>query len=226
MNWVSTAEIVQVIEHRENVREYIVRLEKERKYPPGSFVQLSLELVTASDIWPESRTFSIASFKEGSMRLIIEKVGSYTSRIFDELQVGRQCTIKYPYGDLFRAGTSDEKHLFLAGGLGITPFIGLAEYFHGMGKIENVALLYSARNAGDLIHLEHLNNLFGERLKIFITRESDHQYSSRRIDIRDIQEQAALGDHVYVCGSRSFTDDMLSILRKNNFTNIHTDEWD
>ena len=102
MNHVTQTEVIQVIKHSKDTREYVLELEKERKYNPGSFVQLTLDLVTASDIWPESRTFSIASYEKGVMKFIIKNVGSYTSRIFSELEVGKKCTIKYPFGDLFK----------------------------------------------------------------------------------------------------------------------------
>lgn len=86
MNYVSQAEVVNVIKHNAEIREYELRLDKERRYNPGSFVQLTLDLVTASDIWPDSRTFSIASYKKGVMNfIIIKNVGEYTNRIFDEL---------------------------------------------------------------------------------------------------------------------------------------------
>ena len=81
MSYTSQAEIITLIKHSEEIKEYEIRLDKEYKYKPGSFVQLTLDLVTASDIWPDSRTFSIASYKKGTIRLIIKNVGEYTNRI-------------------------------------------------------------------------------------------------------------------------------------------------
>ena len=78
MNHVTQAKVVQVIEYSKDIREYALELEKERKYNPGSFVQLTIDLVNASDIWPESRTFSIASYEKGVMKFIIKNVGFYT----------------------------------------------------------------------------------------------------------------------------------------------------
>ncbi len=69
--------VVEVIEHKKDIKEYDFELENERKYNPGLFVQLTLDLVTASDICPDSRTFSIASYEKGTMRFIIKNVGMY-----------------------------------------------------------------------------------------------------------------------------------------------------
>lgn len=55
------------------------------------------------------------------MNFIIKNAGKYTNRIFDDLNEGDKCTIKYPFGDLYNKNSIDEKHLFLAGGIGIRP---------------------------------------------------------------------------------------------------------
>ena len=106
MNHVSKGKVIDIIKHKQNLREYIIEVEKTRKYAPGSFVQFTLDDVTASDIWPDSRTFSIASYNNGYMRFIIKNVGMYTDRIFDKLKVNTECTIKCPFGDLFDASSS------------------------------------------------------------------------------------------------------------------------
>ena len=72
--------------------------EKYKRYDAGTFLQLTLENVSASDYWPESRTFSMASAydkKNGLIKLIIRKSGVYTTRIFDELQEGEEFVEAY-----------------------------------------------------------------------------------------------------------------------------------
>ena len=226
MNFVSQAIVSDVIEHQENIKEFVLSIEKERKYNPGSFVQLTLETVTASDIWPDSRTFSIASWEKGSMRFIIKKVGYYTSRIFDELSIGSRCTVKYPFGDLYDRNTLSEKHLFLAGGVGITPFLGLSKYFADNGLIENVSLLYSVKHQADSLHIEELLNRFGDRMQLFVTREQVIGCHCRRICIDDIMNVADTNTNVYICGNKEFNAEISSSLAMNGYDKIHMDEWE
>lgn len=226
MNYVSQAEIVNVIKHNAEIREYELRLDKEQRYNPGSFVQLTLDLVTASDIWPDSRTFSIASYKKGVMNFIIKNVGGYTNRIFDELNEGDKCTIKYPFGDLYNKNSIDEKHLFLAGGVGITPYLGLVEYFKTIGKTDRVSLFYSVKNSKELLHYDELNTILGNNLKIFTTREKDNHFHDRRIGIDDISRVADIDTNIYICGSKSFNNDFKSLLQENGYKKIHMDEWE
>lgn len=226
MNHVTQATVVQVIEHSKDIREYVLKLEKERKYNPGSFVQLTLDLVTASDIWPESRTFSIASYEKGFMKFIIKNVGSYTSRIFHELWVSNKCTIKYPFGDLFNKNSVNEKHLFIAGGVGVTPYLSLVKYYELNNLLDNISLLYSAKYFEDLLYYEFLKDMLGERMKVFITREKCSNCHNKRITLEDINRIADKETNIYVCGSKSFNQDYKELLIKDGYRKIFMDEWE
>lgn len=167
MNFVTQAQVTEVIEHKSDVREFVLSIQKSRKYTPGSFVQLSLDRVTASDIWPESRAFSIASYEKDSMRFIIKKVGNYTNRIFGELEVGKYCTVKYPFGELFKVNAMNEKHLFIASGLGITSYLGIIDYFKKHDMLENIALLYCAKYEEDIFIFQQVEVSSGKEIRDF-----------------------------------------------------------
>lgn len=226
MNYVTQAKVVQVIEHSKDIREYVLELEKERKYNPGSFVQLTLELVTASDIWPDSRTFSIASYEKGNMRFIIKNVGIYTTRIFNELNIGNRCSIKYPFGELFNKNLVNENHLFIAGGVGITPYLGLIEYYEMNGLLDKISLFYSVKYFNDLLHYEALKDMLGENIEVFITREKYSNCHDKRIMIQDINRVADKNTNIFICGSKSFNKDYKELLIKNGYSKIYMDEWE
>ena len=58
---VTQTEVISIIEHTTEIREYILKPYKYRRFEAGMFLQLTLEEVNSSDYWPESRTFSLAS---------------------------------------------------------------------------------------------------------------------------------------------------------------------
>ncbi len=226
MNHVTQARVVQVIEHSKDIREYVLEIEIERKYNPGSFVQLTLDLVTASDIWPDSRTFSIASYEKGVMKFIIKNVGSYTSKLFDGLIIGNKCTIKYPFGELFNKNLTSEKHLFIAGGVGITPYLSLIKYYELNNLLDNISLFYSAKYFRDLLHYESLKGMLSENIEVFITREKCSNCHNRRINLEDINRIADEETNIYICGSKKFNKDYKEILMKNGYSKIFMDEWE
>jgi len=225
MVFISKAEVINIIYHNKNVREFIFILKKGRNYNPGSFVQLTLDLVTASDIWPDSRTFSIASFQKGFIRLIIKKQGYYTNRIFNELREGCFCTIKYPLGDLFDKKTLGEKHVFIAGGLGITPFLSLLEYFKSINKLDDISMLYSVKHENDLLYVSYIQEMLKDRLQIFITKEFTKKYNRRRLSVNDIIAISNKMSNIYVCGSKSFNANIKNMLIDYEYERIHCDEW-
>lgn len=226
MNNVTQAKVIQVTKHNNYLREFTMEIEEERKYNPGTFAQLTLELVTESDIWPESRTFSIASYEKGVMKFIIKNVGPYTSRIFDELTCGKICTIKYPFGDLFKKNNVNEKHLFIAGGVGITPYLSLIEYYKMNNLIDKISLFYSAKYFQDLLHFDSLKDLLGDRMEVFITKEKYSNCHSKRITIDDIYRVADKETNIYICGNKSFNQDFKQLLIRSGYTKIHMDEWE
>ena len=227
MNYVSLATVTEIVDHKQDIKEYTFELDQERKYLPGSFVQLSLAKVNASQIWPESRTFSIASYKKGILILIIKNVGSYTSQIFSELQIGSLCTIKYPFGNLFDKQNINDRHLLIAGGVGITPFLSLIDYFEKEGKLKNLSMLYSVKYYSDLINHQKLKVKLQGKIQIHITRESQDGFINRRICLEDIASLTeSKVDHIYICGSRDFNQSLTRQLISNGYLNIHMDEWE
>lgn len=230
MATISKAEVVSIIEHGVDVREYIFKLEKNNYFDPGTFLQLTLD-TNIGNRWLESRNFSIASApnKEGLLRLIIGKVGVYTTRIFNELTLGKTCTFKYSFGD-FLIPSFDSKGdiICIAGGTGIAPFLSFAEYLNSVGQSSRMKLFYSAKNSSELIGVESLKKLLSaENLHIHLTREQQDGFKNGRIAVEDIvnQEFNFATSHFYICGGESFTKGFKEELSKRGAEAIYTDEW-
>lgn len=96
MATISKATVCEIKEYGQDIKEYILKLDKNNYFEPGSFLLLSLEEKEDYTKWPDSRNFSIASVynKDAEIRLIIRKVGEYTTRIFNELTLYKACVVK------------------------------------------------------------------------------------------------------------------------------------
>lgn len=147
--------IVQVVQEISNdIREYVFKPDKYVNYEAGQFLQLTVDLVTASEIWPESRTFSIASFHstEKPLRLIIKRVGYYTARLFDLLIQVSRCTIKYAYGDFTLLAFNEESPILcIARGTVIAPFLAFIGECEERGQLERLFVYNSAKTQANLI---------------------------------------------------------------------------
>ena len=226
MNFVSSAKVIDIKKHHSEIREYTFLLDTPRRYNPGSFVQLTLEEVTGSDIWPESRTFSVASYKEEIMRFFVKRQGQYTNRIFNELKLGKICTIKFPFGELFNRKTINEKHLFLAGGVGITPYFGLIEYFEELDRLNNLKLFYSVKEPSHFLYLDYLKKRLNDNLYLYTTQTLSSEFNKGRINLEDITPHLSIDDNIYICGNKSFNTFFKESLNHFGFTKIHMDEWE
>ncbi|MBN1469618.1 MAG: FAD-dependent oxidoreductase [Fusobacteriaceae bacterium] len=232
MQVVTNAEVISIKEYSEDLREYIIKPEKYRRFDAGTFLQLALENVSASDYWPESRTFSMASAyntKNKTIKLIIRKIGKYTKKIFEELKVGTTCTIKYAFGDMILPESGEVEVICIAAGSGIAPFLGFAEELKCENRLNNLKLLYTVRKETDLIGYNFFKeNISDRNLSLFITDEVSDKGLNRLMNIKDILAKVENIEttHFYICGAPSFIKFFKDELKKYNIDNIHLDEWE
>ncbi|MCI1648741.1 MAG: FAD-dependent oxidoreductase [Bacteroides sp.] len=231
MSTISKATVLSVKEYGKEVREYTLKLEKNHYFEAGSFLLLTLEKKDDYTRWPESRNFSIASAynKTGIIKLIIRQVGAYTTRIFNELQIGSECVVKYAFGD-FLLPFFDKKGAIccLAGGTGIAPVLSFCEQLKEGGMQHRLHVFYSFKNEEELIDLDILKaNVPVGQLHLFCTRQQMSAIPHRRIKEEDLQKGGLdyHAGHFYICGGETFTSTFKTYLENSGAENIYTDEW-
>ena len=105
------------------------------------------------------------------------------------LNVGDRLRVSHPV-NLFHIDRRARKHLLIAGGIGITPFLAM------MAELEdesaNFELHLSARTDGAF--LDELRGLYGSKGSFY---RDDH---NEVIPLNEILTGQPLGTHVYVCG--------------------------
>ncbi len=153
----------------------------------------------------ESHPFSIASKSDNpQLRIVIKNLGDYTSRL-NELSVGDQVSIEGPYGR-FNYKRHDTDQIWIAAGIGVTPFIGMAEDLLGKKMLSKIDMYYSVSRKEDLISFDALKNVEKKtsgRFKLipWITSER-----GSRLSIDDIRKSSSsfYGKEVCICGPVSF----------------------
>jgi predicted ferric reductase len=116
---------VHGIKHVEDILEVtFIPQDQKMDFRPGQFVYL---VVRHEKITPEPHPYSIACGYnlEAKLKLAIKKLGDHT-RTFDQLNVGDPVILYGPYGHFSDAFLrADRDCVFIGGGIGITPFIGM-----------------------------------------------------------------------------------------------------
>jgi vanillate O-demethylase ferredoxin subunit len=178
-----------------SVREFEIR--PERGVQPWS-VGSHLDLRVLVDGREEKRSYSLVGLpavpgNDEVYRIAVRRAdgGRGGSRWLWSLQTGDELMIGEP-NNHFEIGWQAPYTLLVAGGIGVTPILGMAQLLARRGA--PLRMLYAARSADELIYRDTLQAALGERLH---TRCSD---AGQRIDLD--AEIAALppGAQLALCG--------------------------
>jgi predicted ferric reductase len=110
--------------------------------------------------------FSLTSSAEraGQIQFTIKELGDWTSRL-GEVQVGQRAYVDGPYGIFGPEFYDASGYVFLAGGIGIAPFMGMLRTFADRDDQRPVVLFYGNPTWESIAHREELAAL-QERLNL------------------------------------------------------------
>ncbi|XOV85526.1 MAG: ferric reductase-like transmembrane domain-containing protein [bacterium] len=107
------------------------------KYQPGQFVYLTPYDSALSNGRGEEHPYTLTSAPgEPQLRVAIKAMGDAT-RAIQDISTDSLVRIEGPYGDFFSRSKPEVPELWIAGGIGIAPFLGRAR--HMFGRSESVA---------------------------------------------------------------------------------------
>jgi len=214
-------EIIRVKELKKDIREFTVKLldRKSMKLTPGQFI-----LVKVDEKRALYRAYTVSSAdKAGSeISITVKRLenGYGSNLLFENFQQGVILELRGPLGkDLL----IDRKHgnlLFVANGIGITPFAyaahNLLENCNGIPFAGEITLLYGVRREEDLIFDDLFTGLAIKHpnFHYYKTLSRADSSNARRGYVGDILKEMDLGSGttVYICGTKEMTDSILKIL--------------
>ena len=170
-----------------------------------------------------ARTFSLSSSptETGTIAVTAKMTGSPYKEALHALQPGAPALAFGPLGDLFYDPTRSS--LFIAGGIGITPFRGMLRYAVDTGGTEPIVLLYSARVPEEFAFRDEIDRLARGRpalqVRYTVTRPSESRQSwpgrVGRIDEGWIEDALAAlrRPKVYAVGLPQMVIEMLNLLK-------------
>jgi dimethylamine monooxygenase subunit B len=113
--------------------------------------------------------------------------------LHEQVKIGDPMVISYPV-NLFSLDLRARKHLMIAGGIGITPFLAQIKQLTAInGHFE---LHYSVRTAALGSYADDLRGQFPNHVHIY------HDDQKQTIDLAQLLARQPLGTHVYVCGPK------------------------
>jgi predicted ferric reductase len=132
---------------------------KKPNYKPGQF--MIINLVRDGKV-SESHPFTISSSPtRDRLSITAKEVGDFTSTI-GETKTSHSAYIDAPYG-VFSFLNHDVQHLvFIAGGIGITPFMSMLRYIYDSKLERNITLIWGNKTEDDIVFREELDKMAAE----------------------------------------------------------------
>ena len=138
--------------------------------------------------------------------------------LHNNVKVGDPMVISYPV-NLFGLDLRARKHLMIAGGIGITPF--LAQIKQVSATNGHFELHYSVRTAALGSYADELVAQFPNHVHIY------HDDQKQMIDLAHLLAGQPLGTHLYVCGPKGMITWVLNTARAAGWpaSTVHSEEF-
>lgn len=133
------------------------------QFKPGQYLDCTLTDPPETDAEGNIRSFSLASAPEEKDLMIVTRMRDTAfKRVLKKMPVGAQLKVEGPLGSFTLHGAKSRPAVFLAGGIGITPFRSMIVNDARKGLAYHIALFYSNRRPEDAAFLQELQQLGSE----------------------------------------------------------------
>jgi len=172
----------------------------------------------------ESHPFTIASAPGGPLRIVVKRFGDYTSLVM-QLRAGAEAQLEGPFGSFHLVNDPLHAQTWIAGGIGITPFLSWARTLDDSTPAD---LYYCTPGVEQAHFLDELYDIADRhpRFRIIPFRKD----SLGRLGVDDIaavNPNVAYG-HVFICGPQVMIDNMRTGLEARGIAphRIHSENFD
>jgi predicted ferric reductase len=145
-------EIVKVDQKSESIVEVTLKqLDTRLQYLAGQFAFFTFSKLSSKEQHP----FTISSHPyHDQLRITVKNLGDYTSD-FSKLEVGDKAFVEGPYGHFSSTYIKEREQVWVAGGIGITPFLSLGYDVY----TNNVMLYWCVNDEQEAVYKNELDEI-------------------------------------------------------------------
>jgi len=184
-------------------------------FTAGSHIKIKVILPDGRD---DERHYSLINSHSQNGDYVIavqhEANGRGGSTFMHGLAVGSGLEIAGPSND-FPLAVGATHHVLIAGGIGITPILSMANALRAAGQV--FEFHYAARTPASMAFREAVELISDGRAQLCFS-EGD---AARRLKLSEIVGAPQNGRHVYVCGPRSMIDDVKKVAESRGWPGGH-----
>ena len=195
-------------------------------YKAGQFVFLKFH---SSKLSGESHPFSIASSSDSAkLKVIVKGLGDFTDKM-GELSAGEYADVEGPYGNFNFEQYYDKDQIWIAGGIGVTPFIGMAKDIMFKQKLDyNIHLYYSVKDASEFVCIDDFLEAQSKTKGFRVIAWVDKEKGFLNADIIMKYSGNLPGKEFFICGPKAMKSSIKKQLlaRGVPISDIHMEDFD
>lgn len=219
---------VESVNHPNNSVTEVVLRAKHKPIPNQRAGQFLFVRFTGDKELNEAHPFTISSApQEDVLRLTIRASGDFTRRLFSHLKAGMDAVVEGAYG-MFDYKSGGEKQIWVAGGIGVTPFLSFIRDLREGELDRDVDFYYTVRHREEAVFVEELEEAATKhpRMKMRIRFSS----ADGSLTVDEIIQNAGgniQGHHIYMCGPLGMVQAFAQKFREAGApaANIHFEEF-
>lgn len=172
----------------------------------------------------EPHPFSIASSpNDHDLRFVVRDLGDWSAQLPSVVDVGDVVRVEGPYGRFRPVPKQARETVWIAGGIGITPFLSAMDATRTVGIVPH--LVYAVRSAHDAMMLAELRDLDARgviRLHLFES-SAGQRLDAEALDQLDIDIRGA---HVALCGPSGLVRTLAAAAHARGARRVEHEEFD
>jgi predicted ferric reductase len=214
--------------------EFVTEVELEPRnrpmtYEPGQFLFVNFREPFSEQFPPFLRNqfhpFSITSAPdEPRLRITVKAVGDYTCAL-RTLEPGAAAVVEGPYGSFSSSHLTNDRQIWIAGGIGVTPFLSMARSLDGDAAA--VDFYYCVEHEAEAHFVDEIRSIAREREGFrvaVVPRDREGFLTAERLAAEN--EDLASAD-ILICGPPAMIESLRSQLRGRGSpgSQIHAEEF-
>ena len=191
-------------------------------YKAGQFTFVSFKGINRNEAHP----FTISNNPNGNdgvLRLTIKALGDYTADLQSSITKGAQAKIQGSFGLFDFKKTKYKNQLWLAGGIGITPFLS---FLKEVSDEDDITLVWSVKEVSQAYYKDEIEEIASQNPNIrFVLWDSD---TKGHFAIDKMYESAEIKEHsIFICGAEVMRESYIKQLQQKgvSINDIHYEEF-
>ena len=213
----------KIKQETEDVKTLVFVLENNKKldFKAGQY----LNLFFSDDKDGHGKPYTISSAPYDDIHITVKNMGSFSGKLH-KMKLGEKIEAVGPLGFMILSEMEDLDGdiVFIAGGIGVTPFYSMIKDIFQNGKKNNISFFYANQKKESIIFYDELEKINKENNNFnfyhFLSRDKKFKaqnVKNRRLEMEDLMD--TLGDVkskiFFICGSIKFVNDFWKDLKEN-----------